>query len=210
MCRELASRMISALLIVAALVVIAVGAWRTRHALPFREEARDRGFDKAPLSVERNTGAIHVKDSMLVLRSGMKRSEFLTSDLYAHTQSARYFPLQNGLGHSFAVSFRDAVFENVHLRLSFENDRLGCVDFGWGPHVPVPGWTHERVQADVARYRAFLIEELGSIDSFPFEFEWGTVYAARDEKAGTPAAGIRYRGFDFRAESLHQGAPVGA
>ncbi|PYV68030.1 MAG: hypothetical protein DMG97_25840, partial [Acidobacteria bacterium] len=87
----------------------------------------------------------------------MPKPEFVDSDLYHHTHSASHYPLQNGTGHTFLISFLDAVFDNVHLRLSFENDRLGWVNFAWGPRVTPPEWTKARVQADVDRYRSFLI-----------------------------------------------------
>lgn len=131
----------------------------------------------------------------------MLKSEFLDSDLYRHTSSARNFPLQNGLGHCFLISFLDPIFENVHLQLFFENDRLGRVDFTWGPKVPVPDWTNEGVQADVARYRSFLNQQLGIIKSFPHELSWGRVYATKDDKSATPL-GVRYKGFEFRAKTL--------
>jgi hypothetical protein len=191
-----------AFLMVAVFALIALGAWRSRGWLPFqRKEARDFDFDKAPFSIQKLTGAIHIKNSVLVLRPAMFQSEFLDSDLHEHTTSARYFPLEGGIGHRFLISFRDSVFEKVHLRLSFENERLGCVDFSWGPQVSTPEWTEERIQADVARYRTFLIQEQGPISGFPCEFLWGTVYAAKDEKAGAPATGIRYKGFEFRAKA---------
>ena len=87
-------------------------------------------FDKAPLCIVRHGGAIHIKGSALVLRAAMPKPEFVDSDLYHHTHSASHYPLQNGTGHTFLISFLDAVFHNVHLRLSFENDRLGWVNFG--------------------------------------------------------------------------------
>ena len=134
-----------------------------------------------------------------MLRSGMPKTELLDSDLYRHTTSAKHFALKDGQGHSFLISFRDPAFENVHLWLNFENDRLGRMDFGWGPKVSIAEWTEERVQADVARYRDFLVKQLGPINSFPCEFSWGRVYAGKDPKAGAPAMGIRYKGFEFRA-----------
>jgi hypothetical protein len=191
-----------ALIIAGILALVAIGAWRSRHLLPFgRQEMRGLVFENAPISVHRKSGAIRIKGSTLVLGPGMPQSNFLESDLYQHTTSARYFSLENGLGHWFLVSFRDSLFENVHLRLSFENQLLGRVDFAWGPQVSAQEWTRERVQADVARYRTFLIHELGSIRTFPCELPWGTVYAARDENAGTPATGVRYKGFEFRAKA---------
>jgi hypothetical protein len=158
-------------------------------------------FGQAPLRIERDTGAIHVKGSSLILGAKMQKSEFLKSDLYAYTQSARIYELQNGSGHCFLLSYHDPVFENVHFRLSFENDSLGSVGFAWGPHVSIPEWTEARVQADVRRYRAFLISQLGPIATFPHEFSWGRVYAAKDQKSGTPATGIRYARFQFRGMS---------
>jgi len=154
-------------------------------------------FDRAPLHILEHSGAIHIKGSDLMLPAAMPKLEFLDSDLYQHTQSAGYCPLHNCTGHGFLVSFHDAVFENVYLRLSFENDRLGIVDFGWGPHITTPEWTEARIQADVARYRTFLMQELGPIESFPHDFPWGKVYAAKDAKAGTPATGIRYTALSF-------------
>lgn len=154
--------MTQALFVGAAVVLLAFGAWHTRRWLPFKAaRPRTPTFDEAPLMLDRRTGAIYLKSSSLVLQPGMLKSEFLDSDLYRHTSSARYFSLQNDLGHWFLISFLDPIFENVHLQLFFENDRLGRVDFGWGPEVPVPDWTNERVQADVARYRSFLNQQPG-------------------------------------------------
>lgn len=59
---------------------------------------------------------------------------------------------------SFLSHFRDFRFGGVYLRLYFEGDRLGRVDFGWGPKVPISDWTKQRVQADVDRYRRFLFQ----------------------------------------------------
>ena len=192
--------MSQALIIVLAAALVAVAAWRTRYWLPFAGRQSSRNSpDRAPFSIDRHMGSVRVKGSSAVLRSGMPKTELLDSDLYRHTTSAKHFALRDGQGHSFLISFRDPAFENVHLWLNFENDRLGRIDFGWGPKVSAAEWTEERVQADVARYQNFLTRELGSVNSFPCEFSWGRVYAGKDPKAGAPAVGIRYKGFEFRA-----------
>lgn len=154
-------------------------------------------FYKAPLHIER-TGTISIKDSTLILRAGLSKAEFLSSDLWNHVKSTREYELENGVGYSCLVLLSDRVFENVHLRLAFENDRLGSVSFGWGPRITTSEWTEERIQIEVERYRAFLNEQLGPIREFPCDFPWGSVYAAKDDKAGAPKAVIRYAGFEFR------------
>ena len=62
-------------------------------------------------------------------------------------------------------------------------------------------WTNEWIESEVERYRAFMVQQLGPIASFPHVFQWGLVYAARDDKAGAPLMGIRYNGFEFRAKA---------
>jgi hypothetical protein len=89
--------------------------------------------------------------------------------------------------------------ENIYLWLKFENDQLGWVDFGWGRKVITAEWTRELVDAEVERYRSFLMNSLQVNKSFPHELAWGRVYACHDEKAGAPAMGIVYRGFEFRS-----------
>ena len=194
--------MTQALVALACLGLVAVGAWLTRSWLPFRAAGKTSPeYNDAPFMIEPQTGALHVKGSNLVLRRAMPKAEFLDSDLYRHTKKSRLFELDGGSGQAFLVAFHDPIFENVYLQLNFENDQLGNIDFGWSRQITAPEWTRELVDAEISRYRTFLIQQLGSITNFPKEFRWGKVYAARDDKAGAPALGIRYRGFEFRAQT---------
>ncbi len=186
------------LVVILAMTAIAIGSWLTRSRLPFKpSRSLQPRFDSAPFAIDTQTGEVHIKDFALVLRSGMSKSEFLDSKLYSRTQKASLYPLANGLGHRFLTVWNDAAFEQVYLRLDFENDRLGWIDFGWGPKITTTEWTKERVESDVQRYRAFMIAQLGSLG----EFTWGRAYAVRDDKAGAPIMGIRYRGFEFPAKT---------
>jgi hypothetical protein len=184
----------------ALLMLVAVGAWRTRQVLPFRtRRVLPHRFQAAPFAIDKQCGAIYVKDSPLVLRPGLPKSEFLDSDLYRHTTRARSFAIANGAGHTFLVEWHDPVFENIYLWLKFANDQLGWVDFGWGRKIITAEWTRELVDAEVERYRSFLMHSLQVNKSFPHELPWGRLYACLDEKAGAPAMGIVYRGFEFHS-----------
>lgn len=137
------------------------------------------------------TGSVAIKGSALILRPALEKATFLDSDLYARTtKSNRYLP-RDGSGHSFLVQFTDPVFENVYMWLDFVNDSLRAIDFGWGPMITTAEWTQERIGLEVTRYRNFMLQELG-INRVPYEFPWGTAYAARDDKAGAPAMGLAY------------------
>lgn len=149
-------------------------------------------FKEAPFFIDKATGNIRVKSSTFVIRGAMPKSDFLNSDLYERVVSGRTWARDHKIGHVILVSFRDPQFENVSLRLFFEDDRLSQIDLYWGPKITTPEWTKERVLADVERYRSFLIEELGPVDKFPYATPWGRVYAAEDQKAGAPRMGIRY------------------
>jgi len=175
------------------LAAIAVGAWITRSWLPFRVTRSNHQFASAPFSIDRASGSIRVKGSCLALQAAIPKTTFLESDLYGRTTNARYFPLQTGSGHSFQINFHDPDFEHVYLHLIFENHKLAKVTFGWGPRVTTGEWTEERIRADLVRYRAFMVQELGSTG----EFAWGKAWAAKDEKAGTPTVGIAIRASPF-------------
>lgn len=155
-------------------------------------------FKDAPFAIDRATGEVRVKGSKFVIRRAMPKSDFLNSDLSQHVVSDRTWARDHKAGHEFLVSFRDPQFQNVSLRLFFEDDRLNQIDLYWGPKITIPEWTKERVKADVERHRSFLIAELGPIEKFPYVTPWGTVYATEDQKAGAPRMGIRYGDSDRR------------
>ena len=185
----------AAFILILVFAVIAIAAWQTRGWLPFARLKKPPEFQDAPFAIERATGAIHVRNSRLVLRRALPKMDFLESDLYGCVSKSRLFPLANGVGQAFTVSWQDPEFKRVYLWLAFENDRLGWVNFGWGPPITTAEWTAERIESEVVRYRDFMTQQLGSIRTFP----WGTAHAGRDDKAGAPTMGVRYDGFDFRA-----------
>lgn len=190
--------MAQAAALAAIFTVIAIAAWRTRHWLPFRArpaQRRSPSFAAAPIALDRESGAIRVKGSTVVLHSAMPKESFLASDLYRHTKKARYVQLDAGQGYAFELLIDDPQFFRIWLWLVFENDRLAKVTFGWGPPITTAEWTKERVAVEVARYRQFLIDELGA---GPGEYPWGKAWAVEDPKTGTPSTGVRYHGFELR------------
>ncbi len=158
-----------------------------------------RIFSTAPFSIDNDTGAIRIKGATLILRPALLEADLLESDLLRHTESKRSWGSPGWCWDRFLIRFCDPIFENVHLRLDFENGHLGRVSLGWGPQVAPSEWTEERIQDDVDRYRLFLIQEFGAIKVFPYKLSWGTVYAAKDDKSGTAVMGVWYSGFEFRA-----------
>jgi len=206
--------MAQAAALVAIFIGLAIAAWRTRHWLPIGArppQRRDPSFASAPIALDRESGAIRVKGSSLVLHCAMPKELFLSSDLYPHTKKARYLEMDSGQGYAFDVVFDDPQFSRIYLWLVFENDRLAKVQFGWGPPITTAQWTNEHVEAEVARYRQFLVDELGtgpgesgSSASAAFavagvtEFPWGKAWAVKDPKSGAPSTGVRYDAFKLR------------
>jgi hypothetical protein len=149
-----------------------------------RERAHLRLDFEGPLSIDRETGAMRIRDSSLVFRSNMPLDEFLDSDIYLKTTRE----WMNEAYRTFRVHLQKQD-ESVYLMPTFHEGRVTEIRFAIGKKVAPGEWTRERVEKDLQFYEAFMIAQVGSTQG---RFPWGRSWAAMDEKAGAPTMGIRY------------------